>query len=141
MEFIAIDTARTQGGIVVSREEGDRIYKISKLTLTQYGRLLIDEGLPIYAEAVQAFAFGKAAYAAKFEAKGRLEAIAAIAGVEIEYIYPQTWLAFYKFKKVGNDYQWKKYLREEAKKYNPKADTETADAILIANFVKEKKRC
>lgn len=129
-----VDTALKQGGIVLM-EGGEikEIHHISSLTTDDMAKLLI---YPIYAESVQLFGMGKMALANKYEAKGILLGIAACNNVPITWIPAKEWqkaLGFQKGKMT--DYQWKKFLWQEASKI-VKCSKEAADAVLIASYVK-----
>lgn len=133
MNIIVFDTALKQGGIVVFDGEY-KVYERSKLTLKQLWELFCSAD-HIYAEEVQLFSAGKIALANKFEAKGQLEAFAAMCDKEITYISAKKWQKHFGYKKEKlTDYQWKKFLWEEACKII-NVSKEAADAVLITKYV------
>lgn len=129
-----IDTALKQGGIVFWSGGVKAVYHISELSLQEYSRLLRELNCPIIAESVQLFGLGKIALANKYEAKGRLEAIAATHGLEITWVAAKTWQKALGLSKKGlNDYQWKKLLHQKAIEIHD-CSKEAADAVLIALY-------
>lgn len=130
---IIIDTALKQGGIVEWDGGIKQVYSISELSLPDLSKLLVH---PIIAESVQLFGLGKIALANKYEAKGILLGIAATNNVPIEWVHAKTWQKHFGFKKDSSDYQWKKYLWEQASEYYP-CTKEQADAILITRYYEE----
>lgn len=130
---IIIDTALKQGGIVEWDGGIKAVHSISALSLPDLSKLLVH---PIVAESVQLFGLGKIALANKYEAKGILLGIAATNNVPIEWVHAKTWQKHFGFKKDTSDYQWKKYLWEQANEYYP-CTKEQADAILITRYYEE----
>lgn len=136
MRLLIFDTALKQGGIVFWDGEIKWIKERSALSLQDLHELFC---LPdvIVAEEVQLFSAGKAALAAKYQAKGQLEAFAAVCGKEIQWVPAKKWQKALGFAKDGRtDYQWKKYLWEQAQQFYP-CTKESADAVLITRFIVE----
>lgn len=134
MSLITFDTALKQGGIVFWDGEIKWVKERSTLSLQDLHELFCIPDV-IVAEEVQLFSAGKAALAAKYQAKGQLEAFATACGKEITWVSAKKWqkaLGFSKDKRT--DYQWKKYLWEQAQLIHP-CTKESADAVLITHFV------
>jgi hypothetical protein len=134
---IVIDTAFKQGGIVVWSGGIKGIYHISELTLAEFAALIKRTNAPIIAESVQLFGLGKIALANKYEAKGRLEAIAAMCNLPITWVAAKTWQKALGLSKKGfTDYQWKKLLHEKALEITD-CSKEAADAVLITKYYED----
>lgn len=133
MSLIVFDTALKQGGIVFWDGEIKWVKERSKLSLTELHELFCIPDV-IVAEEVQLFSAGKAALAAKYQAKGQLEAFAAVCGKEINWVSAKKWQKALGFSKDGRtDYQWKKYLWEQAQEFHS-CTKEAADAVLITHY-------
>ena len=133
MSLIVFDTALEQGGIVFWDGEIKWVKERSKLSLPDLHELFCIPDV-IVAEEVQLFGKGKKALAAKYQAKGQLEAFAAVCGKEIIWIRATKWQKALGFSKDGRtDYRWKEYLWEQAQAIHA-CTKEAADAVLITHY-------
>lgn len=137
--FFVLDTSVNQGGIILVLDgEISQHWCISSLERKQWYDILCAFDVPLVAEAILGFSKGAKASEAKGAVRERIEHILETCEKQITWIQPKAWQKFLGFNREGrSDYQWKKYLMEQAKFYFPdhKINKENADAFLITKYI------
>lgn len=154
--YIGIDPGNSSGGIGVieCHESGNNIchsYRMDKMTDTDIAklfeemRLVMESGVKVMAITEKVNAVYKSAANAMFSFGGNYYSIqmAMICNkIPFEIVLPAKWMSDFSMKKTKGEGkpQWKLRLRQKAEQIFPdaKIETNTADAILIAEYCRRK---